>query len=105
MSPVGRPNGRISYEAPNKKPPNFTPMIEKALAQGTTLVPGTEFILPSSLDHCLFQFTYIWLKNGREFWTKPVLRDENIVRCWIWNNQSWEWKQVSLHEIYSFLCY
>ncbi|QEK11878.1 hypothetical protein FQB35_05565 [Crassaminicella thermophila] len=105
MPPVGRPNVNNSYGPPDYPPPPFIPSISKAKAEGRTKVPGTGMICQYAIRNCKFKYTYIWLNNGLQFWTKPILINKNFIYCWIWNNLCWIYQKLAITDIHSFMCY
>lgn len=102
---MGSPNSTLSYNSPEIPPPNLVPLKDKGKAEGNTKIPGKNIIAPSSLNHCLFKFTYIWLDNGLSFWSKPVAITNESVFAWVWNGVSWNYINIYLYLINTFLCY
>lgn len=101
--PVGRETPSTPA-APQESPPSFLPEKEKAHAMGFEKTPGTSEISPSTVTPCLYEITYIWLKNHSTFWTKPISIDKKFITCWIWNGTSWYRSQIQLKSVDFFLC-
>jgi hypothetical protein len=70
-------------------PPNFIPSIYKAKAQGNTKAPNAENISPYTMKHCIERYTYMWLNNGTEFWSVPLMIKDNYIYIWVWNEGKW----------------
>ena len=85
--------------------PNFIPSIYKAKALGNTKTPGTNILSCSTIDHCLKKYMYVWLNNGTEFWSVPVVIKDNYIHLWIWNKVKWTYYTIILDNIDSFICY
>ena len=85
--------------------PNFIPSISKAKAQGNTKTPGTNILSQSTIDHCMKKYMYLWLNNGTEFWSVPIVVRNNYIYVWIWNNVKWVHYIMPLQNIDCFICY
>ncbi len=72
---------------------------------GFTKAPNAKTIAPNTAIPCLFKFTYIWLNNHAEFWSKPILINKNFLGCWIWNKSHWYYSEINLMNIECFICY
>ena len=86
-------------------PPNFIPSIYKAKALGNTKTPGTNILEKSTIEHCMKKYMYIWLNNGTEFWSVPIIVKDNYIHIWIWNKVKWTYYTMVLDNINSFMCY
>ena len=86
-------------------PPSFIPSIYKAKAIGNTKTPGTNILSHSTIDHCLKKYMYVWLNNGAEFWSVPIIVKDNYIHVWIWNKGKWKYYTIALDDIDSFICY
>lgn len=85
--------------------PSFIPTIYKAKALGNTKTPGTNNLDQSTIDHCMKKYMYVWLNNGIEFWSVPILVSNNFIYLWIWDKIEWMYFKMSLQDIDSFICY
>ena len=86
-------------------PPNFIPSIYKAKALGNTKTPGTNTLSRSTIDHCMKKYMYIWLNNGAEFWSVPIIVKNNYIHIWIWNKVKWTYYTIALDDVDCFICY
>jgi hypothetical protein len=86
-------------------PPTFIPTIYKAKALGNTKTPGTNILSQSTIDHCMKKYMYLWLNNGTEFWSVPILVRNNYIYVWIWNKSKWTHYIMPLQNITCFICY
>lgn len=59
----------------------------------------------NSIRFCLFQFTYIWERNGRSYWTFLLNVDRVSVSGLRWFNRRWVFFGLDLRKIDSFICY
>jgi hypothetical protein len=85
--------------------PTFIPSIYKAKALGNTKTPGTNILSQSTIDHCMKKYMYLWLKNGTECWSVPILVRDNYIYIWIWNKVKWTYYMMPLQNIDCFICY
>ena len=85
--------------------PNFVPTIYKAKAVGNTKTPGTNVLSQSTIDHCMKKYMYLWLNNGGEYWSVPILVSNNYIYVWIWNKVKWMHYVMPLQNINYFMCY
>ena len=85
--------------------PSFIPSIYKAKALGNTKTPGTNILEKSTIEHCMKKYMYIWLNNGTEFWSVPIIVKDNYIHIWIWNKVKWTYYTMVLDNINSFMCY
>ena len=51
------------------------------------------------------KYTYIWLNNGTEFWSVPIIVNNNYIHVWTWNKVKWTYYVMILDNIDSFICY
>jgi len=82
---------------PPGPPPNFIP------AEG----PTPFAVDPGAISFCVFNFTYLWLINGEQFWSFLVFVGRNSVAGWRFHNRfrRWSYFGVDLREIRSFQCF
>ena len=59
----------------------------------------------NSIRFCLFQFTFIWERNGRSYWTYLLNVDRVSVSGLRWFNRRWVFFGLDLRRIDSFICY
>jgi hypothetical protein len=57
-------------------------------------VPETTYIATY-----IYNYTYIWLKNGMEFWSWPTYVGRNILVGWKWSGTYWSYFEVKLNTI------
>lgn len=83
---------------PHIAPPLFIPQIHDGMYKE---------IDAGSMKGCLYQNTYVWLKNGRSFWFYPTYVGYNSVTGYRWrrSQQRWAYYGTDAHEIQSFQCY
>ena len=83
---------------PSVPPPLFIPQL---------LNVGFYGIEAGSMRRCLYQNTYIWLRNGRSFWFYPTYVGRNSVAGYRWrpNQKRWAYYGTDEDEIQSFQCY
>ncbi|MDU5111691.1 MAG: hypothetical protein E6248_14710 [Clostridium sp.] len=89
-------------------PPNFTPTKNspgvKSLNQGTG-GPQTKAVSPGSISFCLFKFTYIWERRGRNYWAYLLNVDRRSVSGLRWFRNTWVFFGLDLRQIDSFVCF
>ena len=57
-----------------------------------------------SILGCLHRYTYIWQRNGREFWMIPTNVSRRTVSGYRWTRYGWAYTGVDLESIDSFVC-
>lgn len=87
---------------PMGPPPSKTPEKPK---QKTAKGAETKMVSPNSIQPCKFRFTYIWLKNKREFWVWPTYIDKYTLAGFRWTGRGWGYFGVDLKQIEEFICY
>ncbi|MFZ5965667.1 MAG: hypothetical protein ACOYVK_00615 [Bacillota bacterium] len=91
--PFGTPPGQQG--PPATPPPRFTPQR-----------PVSIFAVdPGAIRPCQFQFVYLWLTNGREFWAYLVFVGRRSVAGFRWTGFRWVYFGTDLRNIDSFVCY
>jgi len=103
--PTGSPMGAGSSSgAPPGPPPSSTP---KKPSQATSMAggPQTFAVSPESIRPCLYQFVYLWLKNGRSFWAWLTNVDRRSASGFRWNGRRWVYFGVDLRRIEFFQCF
>lgn len=95
-------------------PPNFIPSKNsaevKSLNQGSTgkskgSGSQTKAVSPGAISFCLFKFTYIWERGGRNYWAFLLNVDRRSVSGLRWFRGRWVYFGVDLNRIDSFICY
>lgn len=95
-------------------PPNFTPSKNtpgvKSLSGDTAGNKGkggnkTKAVSPGSISFCLFKFTYIWEKGGRNYWAFLLNVDKKSISGLRWFRGSWVYFGLDLKKVDSFICY
>lgn len=90
-------------------PPNFVPQKNsagvKSLSGGSSGGPQTKAVSPGSISFCLFKFTYIWERGGREYWAFLLNVDRRSVSGLRWHRGTWVFFGLDLRRIDSFICY
>ncbi|RSK29357.1 hypothetical protein EJF36_12050 [Bacillus sp. HMF5848] len=84
---------------PSSPPPSFVPAESQQLQQAETFA-----VDPGSIRGCLFRFTYIWLRDGQQFWFYPTFVGRRSVSGYRWNGFRWLYFGISLRQIRSFTC-
>ncbi|NEW07573.1 collagen-like protein [Paenibacillus sp. SYP-B3998] len=92
----GSPGGA---QPPSSPPPSYTPQ-KPFTATGAT----AQFIDPGSIARCLFRFTYVWLRNGGQFWFFPVFVGPNSVAGFRWEGFRWRYFGIDVRLIDAFTC-
>jgi len=90
------PGGPTSAQAPVAPPPHFVP-------QQTSVTPFA--VDPGAISGCLRRNTYVWLRNGEQFWYFPTFVGRNSVAGFRWNGRFWMFFGIDLRRISSFTCF
>lgn len=93
MPPQG-PSG--PQQPPSSPPPSFTPQQASS--------PSAFAVDPGSIRNCRFRYTYIWLRNGNQFWFYPTFVGRTSVSGFRWTGRTWVYAGYSLRSIESFTC-
>ncbi|MBB6715898.1 hypothetical protein [Clostridium gasigenes] len=90
-------------------PPNFIPnqndKAVKSLTSSNYGGPQSKFVSQNSIKFCLFQFTYIWERGGRNYWAFLLNVDRVSVSGLRWFGRRWAYFGVDLRRIDSFVCF
>src|SRR5689334_8811506 len=74
------PPGPSGFQAPTAPPPQFVP-------------PRPQFtafaVDPGGIRRCMFRNTYIWLRNGNQFWYFPIFVGRTSIAGFQWNGFFW----------------
>jgi hypothetical protein len=65
--------GTLQYGPPTSPPPPFVP-----------LKPFNSYIVD-----CMYQYTYVWLRNGVQFWFYPISVEYSAVTGYRWTGFFW----------------
>ncbi|QQE73181.1 transporter [Brevibacillus composti] len=84
---------------PSGPPPGRTPTAPRTLGQQQYRI-----VDPGSFYPCLYRYTYVWLRNGRNFWFYPVFVGRNSVAGYRWNGYTWRYYGLDLHRVVYFTC-
>ncbi|WP_253944665.1 collagen-like protein [Paenibacillus sp. NEAU-GSW1] len=90
------PGGQPGTMGPSSPPPSFIP-------QQPAVTPFA--VDPGAIAGCLFRNTYVWLRNGNQFWFFPVFVGRTSVSGFQWNGRFWMYTGLSLQSIQSFTCF
>lgn len=93
--PDGGSDGRPGQSSPPGRPPSFTPERSPALLQ----------VDPGAIRRCIYKFTYLWLKDGQEFWTYLTFVGPTSVAGYRWLRFRWVYFGTDLKNIETFICY
>ncbi len=59
---------------------------------------------PFGLQHCLYRFTYMWLRNGDNFWFfLTTVGESRAYGFWFFGGR-WNQYSIALRDIVSFNC-
>ncbi|MGL5087823.1 MAG: hypothetical protein ACRC68_19270 [Clostridium sp.] len=95
-------------------PPNYIPSKNDGSVKSlNSNAPGTDnfgnptlkSVSQNSIRFCLYQFTYIWERNGRAYWAFLLNVDRVSVSGLRWFSNRWVYFGVGLRRIDSFICY
>ncbi|MEO3944899.1 transporter [Gorillibacterium sp. CAU 1737] len=92
MPPQG-PQGL--QQGPTSPPPSYVP--QQPMATSFAVDPG-------AIWRCRFRYTYIWLRNGSNFWFFPTFVGRTSVSGFRWTGRSWVFTGLSLNQIVTFTC-
>lgn len=87
--------GPQSFQAPTSPPPQFIPQ--------QSAMPFA--VDPGAISGCLFRFTYVWLRDGQQFWFFPVFVGPSSVAGFRWGWGRWFYIGLDLRQITSFSCF
>jgi hypothetical protein len=87
--------------APSSAPPAFIPPRPGDVLQGPTVYA----VDPGAIRPCTFQFVYLWLTNGQQFWAWLVFVGPRSVAGFRWTRFGWRYFGTDLRNIDTFVCY
>ncbi|MDV4151939.1 hypothetical protein R0131_14015 [Clostridium sp. AL.422] len=90
---------------PDFTPPKNSPGVKSLSNGGKEKGPQTKAVSPGSISFCLFKFTYIWERGGRNYWAFLLNVDKKSVSGLRWFRGTWVYFGVDLNRIDSFVCY
>lgn len=94
---------------PKSPPPNYIPSKNDSGVQSFSSSGGGGYgvkaVSPNSIRFCLYKYTYIWEKNGRNYWAFLLNVDRRTVSGFRWFRRNWVYFGVDLRRIDSFVCY
>lgn len=91
--PMGPPTSGGAQQMPMGPPPNFTP----AMARWQNGSQG--------IRNCMYQNTFIWLRNGNSFWFFPTFVSKNIIIGFRWRQFGWTYSTINRNNILSYQCF
>lgn len=107
-SPVNFNNNNVTPQNLGS-PPNYIPNKNDSGVKSFNNQGGNQGInknvSQNSISFCLFQFTYIWERNGGEYWAFLLNADRVSISGLRWFGRRWVFFGVDLRNISSFICY
>jgi hypothetical protein len=87
-------------------PPDTIPEapIKENKSEATVDVEASS-VQSNSVRFCLYKYTYIWERNGRNYWAFLLNVDRRSVSGFRWTGRYWIYFGVDLRRIDSFVCY
>lgn len=73
---------------PQSPPPSYRPS-----------KPSTSYIID-----CIYQYTYVWLKNGEQFWFYPTRVEYEGATGYRWNGAVWVYYAIDARNIDAVAC-
>ena len=83
-------------------PPGPPPNIDPALGQTD---PSLKAVSPRPLRSCRYQYVYIWLEDGRNFWTYLTYVGRRSVAGYKWIGYRWVYFGTDTDNISEYTCY
>lgn len=93
---------------PKSAPPNYTPNKNGPGVQNFNIAggaPSTFAVSANSIRFCLYKYTYIWERNGRNYWAFLLNIDRHSVSGFRWTGRRWVYFGIDLRRIDAFVCY
>ena len=95
---------------PTTPPPNFVP---EAPRMERSPMGGVYFVNPSNqqnrynrpIRRCLNSFTYIWLRNGNNFWFYITRIDDRFIQGFRWTGRDWTFDRISRNRVIFYRCF
>ena len=60
---------------------------------------------PTYIVDCLYQNTYVWLRNGNRFWFYPTRVEYGEISGYRWNGAFWQYYGIDPRMIETVSCY
>lgn len=99
MPPFSPNNNSTGGPMPMGPPPSTPPQRPAQMRSGTKMVDA------GSIRFCIGNFTYVWMRNGQEFWFFPIQVWRNSVSGFRWDRRfGWSYTGISLNRIDMFTC-
>lgn len=76
--------------APNMRPPRF--------------IPRRPRFHPGSIRICVNRFTYVWLNDGRNFWTWIPSVSRRTIHGYRWTGNRWVYFEADVNDVDTFSC-
>lgn len=83
---------------PMGPPPAFTPQMQQQF--GSQSQQGS-----SGIRRCIYRNTFIWQRNGSNFWFFPTFVSRNVVLGFRWGRFGWVYSSVNRNSILTFQCF
>lgn len=104
MGPQGGPP-MGNQMGPQGGPPMGPPPSAKPSKHGPKGGPGLKAVEPGAIRPCRFQYVYIWLDNGSNFWAWLTYVGRRSVSGYRWTGRKWVYFGIDLRRIDYFQCY
>ena len=96
VRPPARPPQGIMPEVP-VRPPSLPPSFRPVEPRGIRIAPVV-------MQSCIFNFMYVWLRNGFEFWMYPTFVGLNSVFGYRYSFLGWIYTELDFSKIRSYFC-
>lgn len=83
-------------ERPMGPPPHTIPK--------KTMGAGVYAVDPGAIRPCMYEYIYVWLKNGQGFWMYPTYIGPRSISGYRWADYGWVYAGFDLDYIESFYC-
>ncbi|PKM50441.1 MAG: hypothetical protein CVV02_11680 [Firmicutes bacterium HGW-Firmicutes-7] len=97
-SPGRPPQGPSQGRMPQGPPPDRIP--RRSLGG-----PSLYAVDPGAIWNCRYKYTYIWLEDGRSFWSWLVFVGRRSIAGYRWVGYGWVYFGTDLDNISDFVCY
>lgn len=106
---TGFPSGGMNPPSGGPNQP-FTPQNIKSPPKGSpkksdSQVKSFKNVSPNSIRFCLYKYTYIWERRGRNYWAFLTYVDNRTVAGFRWFRFRWVYFGIDIRRIDSFVCY
>ncbi|MFP7414384.1 hypothetical protein [Priestia filamentosa] len=79
----------------------FTALVQRII----NLINPPFAVYLGAISLCLFQNTFIWLRNGVSFWFYPIFVGPRTVVGFRWTGSVWTFSIIDTRQIVSFTCF